>query len=122
MNGYRPRKKEVRERAARTTAEDKLAALKQSGQLDPSQSSAALSLANLKLTDATDFDGGIRMLKRGLRDAAIADNVVSQLQTQALMDHDANTRHNDAVMNNNPPQIADSLGVQLATVAPQFQK
>ena len=73
-------------------------------------SSAARSLNAFNMSAETDFDEGVRSLKRGLRDATIADSVWTELQSQAIADHNTNTRRHDNVMNGLPPEIADSFG------------
>ena len=73
--GYRPSKQLVKREAARKSASEKLDAIRQHGELDPSCSSAARSLNAFSMSAETDFDEGVRSLQRWLRDATIADSV-----------------------------------------------
>ena len=64
----------------------------------------------MELSGTTDFYAVVRILKRGLRDATIADTVVSEMQSRTIAVHDRETRQLDPVMNNLPRGLADSLG------------
>jgi hypothetical protein len=104
----------VRQQSSAERAE----ALRKSGELDPSSSCAAKSLASLRLSTDVDFDDGIRTIKRGLREATVADGVVKMLQDEAISRHGAQSRVERG--NGLPTNIADALGVDWHSVPHQF--
>ena len=109
--GYRANKRQLAREVVQKSATEKLEIWRRSDELDPANSSAANALATLYLADTTDFDQGIRALKRGLRDATSADAVVNQMQTEVMEDHNSDrNRRNDPVLNSLPAEIVDSLG------------
>ena len=55
-------------------------AVRQGGEIDPTTTSAATELANLRLDENNDFDEGIRTIKRGLRGVTKADAAALALQ------------------------------------------
>lgn len=78
-----------------------------SGVVDPAQSSAARALKAMNLGVDTDFDDGVRALKRGFSETTEADAITEHIQSLALADHNDSQRKR---MNNLPTEIADSLG------------
>ena len=112
--GYLPTKKITASEMLRKTATDKLDKHIRNCELDRDSTSAASALRSPNLSDSTDFDDGIRVLRRGLRDATTAVVIAERLQRQTLADHDPDSRRNDTVMNNLPPSISDLLGGGLA--------
>ena len=105
--GYHPTRRMLRKLALQQTAEQKRETILTRGELNPQHSSAAQSLRTLELSLSTDFDDGVRTLKRGMRDATIADGVAEEIQNAALQEHNLKTRGR---LNELPPEIKDTLG------------
>ena len=118
--GYRPTKKLLQSIARRKTATEKVALLRQSGDLDPMNACAASALDALNLSDRVDFDDGIRTIKRGLRDATIADGVSMALQNEVISTHDRSSRDNAGLCNGLPKDIQDVLGTNWHSVPHTF--
>ena len=91
------------------TKEELLASLLRAGKLDPDCTSAAQALHNLQLSVDSDFDDGVRFIKRGIRDPRVADDIVGRFQTESLTNYDKESRRTDPVFNHLPPDIVDLL-------------
>ena len=85
------------------------------------RTSAASALRSLYLSALTNVDDGIRVLRRGLKDATTADVIAERLQRQTLADHDRDNMRHDTGMNNFPPSISDLLGVGWQFVPRSFE-
>jgi hypothetical protein len=65
----------------------------------------------LNLDSSTDFDEGIRVLKRGLRAAAESDSIVNAIHDDVIAAHDRSSRNDGGPFNEIPPHVAEALGV-----------
>ena len=107
---YHPNTRETALLHNRKTKEELLASLLRAGELDPDYTSAAQALHNLQLSVDSDFDDGVRLIKRGIRDARVADDIVGRFQTESLTNYDNESRRTDPVFNHLPLDIVDLLG------------
>jgi hypothetical protein len=110
--GFRPNKRIVTGTVNRKSAEERSRALREAAELDPSNTSAAKSLQSMNLCSSTDFDDGIRALKRGLRAAAASDTIVTAIQDDVLADHDRSSRSDGGPFSKIPPHVAEALGAE----------
>ena len=90
--GYAMTKRETEVALRQTSAQDKLQAIRDGGQLCVSETSGLKALTSLNLRDDTDFDDGIRAIKSRMRDVAQTESVLQSLQTEALDNHDKASR------------------------------
>ena len=108
--GFRPSKRFVETEARRKSAAEKVDAIRRSGVVNHSESSAALALRALQVDDGMDFDAAVRLIKRGVRDATTADAIVDVMQRDAIENHDREGRRDDGTLADVPPTIAEHLG------------
>ena len=67
-------------------------AVRLNSEIDPSAATAAHELANFDLHANTDFDDGIRSIKRGMRNANCAEAASAVLQHDMIVSHDRTGR------------------------------
>jgi hypothetical protein len=109
QRGFAPTKRGLERALSRQTRDEKLKALRDSIVVDPSRSSAALSLQGLDINENADFDDGVRIIKRHIRVATSADNIVRALQDEALESHNVQQRHRDGRLLGLPFGVAELL-------------
>ena len=118
--GYPSRKRVVDRDGRKNTRAQMEKEILDKVEFDPDEAFATKQLRILAVPLSTDFDEGVRLLRRHLRHAFKADTITMACQNSAIANYDERSRRPNGTSNGLPAELADAIGPDWRTIPHSF--